>query len=70
MRIATGTVVAGKVVVEGDPLEDGTQVTVLARENSETFSVSDEEEAILLQSIAEADRGQLVDVDEILGTKR
>ena len=30
MRIATGKVVGGKVVVEGSPFEEGAQVTVIA----------------------------------------
>jgi hypothetical protein len=37
MQLATGTVVGGKVVVEGDPLPEGTIVTILARESDETF---------------------------------
>lgn len=32
MRIASGKVVAGKIVVEGEPLAEGATVTVLAPE--------------------------------------
>ena len=32
MQLATGTVVGGKVVVDGDPLPEGAIVTILARE--------------------------------------
>jgi hypothetical protein len=42
MQLATGTVVGGKVVVEGDPLPEGTVVTILARESDETFEVPPE----------------------------
>ena len=66
MRITAGTVVEGRVVVEGEPLAEGTKVTVIAFEDAETFEVTPEEEAILLQSIAEADRGELVDLDDVL----
>jgi hypothetical protein len=66
MRIATGKVIEGKVVVEGLPLEEGAVVTVLARESDETFRLSPEEEAELLLSIAEADRGETVSLEEVL----
>jgi hypothetical protein len=60
MRIATGKVVSGKVVVEGEPLEEGATVTVLARESDETFAASEQEEAKLLESLAEAARGDTI----------
>jgi len=60
MKVATGIVVDGKVVVEGEPLAEGSVVTVVAREDDEGFDVSPEEEAALLAAIAEADRGELV----------
>jgi len=66
MRVSTGRVVAGKVIVEGLPLEEGTTVTVLAREDTETFELGPAEEAALLAAIAEADRGDFVDGAEIL----
>ena len=66
MQLATGTVVAGKIVVEGEPLPDGTVVTILAREADETFEIPPELEADLLASMAEADRGETVPADEVL----
>jgi len=66
MKIATGKVVGGKVVVEGAPLEEGTSVTVLARDGERGFTLSPEEEAELLLSIAEADRGETVPAEEVL----
>ena len=60
MRVATGKVVSGKVVVEGEPLEEGATVTVLARESDETFELSPDEETKLLDSLAEADNGETV----------
>jgi len=70
MRIATGKVVGGKVVVEGAPLDEGATVTVLARESGETFEVSAEQEAELLSAIAEADRGETVSAEEQLRSLR
>jgi hypothetical protein len=66
MKVATGKVVEGKVVVEGVTLEEGSVVTVLAREAEGTFELTPEEEAELLLSIAEADRGETISGEEVL----
>jgi hypothetical protein len=66
MRVTTGKVVLGKVVVEGEPLDEGTVVTVLAPEDSETFELNPEAEVALLAAIGEADRGEVVSGDEVL----
>lgn len=66
MRVASGTVVNGRVEVAGEPLDEGQRVTVLAPEPEETFELGPEDEAALLLSIAEADRGELIDGDEVL----
>lgn len=66
MKVATGTVVAGRVVVEGEPLPDGAKVTVIAREDDETFELSPAEEAEILSAIAEAERGETVDAAQLL----
>ena len=65
MRIATGRVVEGKVVLEGESLAEGSVVTVVAREDEETFDVSPEEEQALLEAIAQADRGQVVSWEQL-----
>jgi hypothetical protein len=61
MRIASGKVVAGKVVVEGEPLAEGTTVTVLAPDNDESFELSPEDESLLLESIREAEQGHVIE---------
>ena len=66
MQVTTGIVVDGKVVVEGDPLPDGTVVTIIARDAEETFDVPPELEAELLESIAQADRGETISADEVI----
>ena len=66
MQITVGTVVDGKIVVEGDPLPEGTIVTILARDADETFEVPPDLEAELLESIAEADRGETISAEELL----
>ena len=66
MQVTTGIVVDGKVVVEGDPLPEGTIVTIIARDAEETFEVPPELEAELLESIAQADRGETISADEVI----
>jgi hypothetical protein len=68
MRVATGKVIDGKVVIEGLPLEEGSRVTILARDREETFQLSPDEEAELLLSIAEADRGESLPSEDVLSS--
>jgi hypothetical protein len=65
MKITTGTVVEGRIVVEGQPFAEGEKVTVLGNADG-PFTVTPEEKRFLLESIAQADRGELVDMDELL----
>ena len=65
MRITKGKVVDGQIVVEDDQLEEGAVVTVLVTDESE-FQLSPEEENELLAAMAEADRGELVDAEDVL----
>ncbi len=66
IRVATGKIVAGKVVLEGEPFEDGTTVAVIATDDSETFELTPEHEAELLEAIAEIDRGEFVGGADLL----
>jgi redox-sensitive bicupin YhaK (pirin superfamily) len=66
MKIATGKVVGGKVVVEGVTLEEGSSVTVLAKDDETGVTLTPEEEAEVLLAIAEADRGETVSAEEVL----
>lgn len=66
MKIATGTVVSGKIVVEGDPLPEGCTVTILAPNDNGFFELGPEEEGELLTAIAEADAGDVIDGVEFL----
>jgi hypothetical protein len=65
MTIATGRVVSGKIVVEGDPFPEGATVIVLSRQEG-SFELGPEEEAELLASIAEADAGDVIDGEQVL----
>ena len=66
MKVATGTVIDGKIVVEGELPAEGTKVTVVLREDEETFELTPEQEEELLASIAEIERGDYITGDELL----
>ena len=66
MKVATGTVVDGKVVVEGEALAEGSTVTVVLREDNETFELTSEDEAELLESIAAIERGEFISGEQLL----
>ena len=65
MQIASGKVVDGRVVVDGD-LPEGADVTLLALDGEETFEVDAELEAVLLESIAQGDRGETISTVDLL----
>ncbi len=66
MKIATGTVTHGTIVVEGEAFSEGEKVTILSYGDSKPFRVTPAEKRLLLESIAQADRGEFVDVDALL----
>ena len=70
MKVATGTVIGGKVVVEGETLAEGEAVTVVLREDGETFELSPEDEAELLESIAAIERGEFISAEQLLDRLR
>ena len=66
MKVATGKVIGGKIVLDGVSLNEGTSVTVLAADDEGSFDLTPDQERELLLSIAEADRGETVSADEVL----
>jgi len=69
MHVASGKVVRGQVVVEGALLE-GADVMLLTLDGEETFEVDAELEAILLESIAQGQRGETIPAEELLREMR
>ncbi len=65
MRVASGKVVGGQVVYEGD-LPDGAEVTLIADDDERGFAVDAELKAVLLRSIAECDRGEKISAEQLL----
>jgi len=70
MQVTTGTVVGGKVVVEGVPLVEGSVVAVLSRESGEPFTLSSEDEDELIAAMAEIEKGEFVSADKLLESLR
>jgi hypothetical protein len=66
MQVATGTVVDGKIIVEGVPLKEGSLVAVVARGADEPFRLSPEQEEELLAAMAEIERGEFVSLEQLL----
>lgn len=66
MKVTSGKVVGGKVIVDGTSLTEGASVTVLVRENDETFEATSEEEAALLRAVADADQGDFMSAEQAL----
>lgn len=70
MQVTTGTVVGGKVVVEGTPLVEGSVVAVLSRAADEPFALSVQDEDELLAAMAEIKRGEFVSPENLLESLR
>ena len=68
MQVITGTVVDGRVVVQGAALPEGALVTVLTRGANESFTLSAEDEDELLEALAEIDRGEHLSLEQLLET--
>lgn len=70
MQVASGTVIGGKVVVEGLSLPEGTAVTVLARGDEAIVKLSPEEGAELLAALQDADREEGIPAEEFFARLR
>jgi hypothetical protein len=67
MKLVPGRVVQGKVEVEGEPLPEGSTVTVLAHDDDdEAFELNPRDEAELLRRREEVRKGGYVDGDALL----
>jgi hypothetical protein len=65
MRVASGKVVRGQIVYEGE-FPEGSNVTLIADDDEGGFEVTPDLKAVLLQAIADCDRGKKISADELL----
>lgn len=70
MQLTPGTVVDGKVIVEGLSLPEGTVVTVITHDVDPNVRLSAPEEAELLESLEEADREEGISGTELVARLR
>ena len=70
MQVTTGTVVGGKIVVEGVALAEGAVVAVLSREPGEPFVPSHEDEDELRAAITEVEGGDFLSAEQVLESIR
>jgi hypothetical protein len=68
MQVTTGTVVDGKIVVEGAKLPEGAVVTVLSRGAGERFTLTEAQENELLEAMAEIERGDFVTLEDLVAS--
>jgi hypothetical protein len=66
MRVASGRIIDGRVELTGTELPEGAAVTVLLTEGDETFEADEQTERMLLESIAQCERGETVSLESVL----
>lgn len=66
MRVASGRVIHGRVELMDSEFPEGSAVTVLLPEGDETFEADEETERMLLESIAQCERGQTVPFETMI----
>ncbi|MEY4564685.1 MAG: hypothetical protein RLZZ618_3962 [Pseudomonadota bacterium] len=66
MQITPGTVIGGKIVVDGTQFVEGAVVTVLSPEPRQSFVLSPEDDAELLAAVGEIQRGEFISANELL----
>lgn len=64
-HLPMGIVVAGRVQLKGVALPEGSVVTVLAPDSSGEVFLDADDEAALLESIAQAERGETISPEEL-----
>ena len=69
MRIAPGKVVNGRVELDAE-LPEGTSVTVRALDGDGTFEADAETEQMLLQAIAQCEKGQTTPMADLVSELR
>ncbi len=69
MQMASGKVVDGRVELDGE-LPEGALVTVIARDDDETFEADPATEKMLLDAIAQCQRGDTIPIRQLLSELR
>ena len=67
MKVLTSKVVDGGLDVPPGTLHEGETVTLVVHDDEVSFSLTEEEQGLLAESIAQAERGEWVDGWQLLG---
>lgn len=70
MQVVTGTVIEGKVVLEGVSLPEGTAVTVFARDSEASVRLPLALQAELEEALEDADQEEGISGDELFKNLR
>lgn len=70
MKLATATVLNGKVELPGEFVDEGTHVIILAPDSGEPVQLSPAEEAELQEAMEQIQRGEYVDGQALLDDLR
>jgi hypothetical protein len=70
MKLATGTVIDGRVEIPAEFVPEGAQVMILATEPGEPVRLSRAEEAELSEAMEQIDRGEYIDGQALLDDLR
>jgi hypothetical protein len=70
MQLTTGTVIDGKIVVQGPPLAEGAVVAILSKEPKAPYTLTAADEDELLAAVAEIDRGEFLSAKALLDSLR
>jgi hypothetical protein len=65
MKVVHGRVEHGQVVVD-EPLPEGAEVTIVVAAGDDGFDLDEEQIAALRESIEQADRGELLPLEDVL----
>jgi hypothetical protein len=66
MRVVRGKVVGGQVVLEGEPLPEGSRLVVYAEDEEGGFHLDEDSIRELLEAQAEIRRGNFVTAEDVL----
>ncbi len=70
MRILQGTVVGGRIVVEGADLKEGAQVTVVDESDEASYVVSPNQARAIEEGEAEIERGEEMSPSQLFAEMR
>lgn len=69
MRVATGKVVGSTVVVDGEPLPDGSRLAIYVEE-ADGFSLDEGSKRGIEEAMAQLERGEAVTPEEVFARLR